>query len=52
MFIDIQQDEKTNLSERKIPKDRKKRVAQEEDDNEEKEKANNIKANEDSEDLK
>ena len=50
--VDIQQDEKTNLSERKIPKDRKKRDNQEEDDEEEKEKGNNIKSNEESESLK
>ena len=52
MDIEIQQDEKTNLSERKIPKDRKKRDTQEEDDEEEKEKGNNIKSNEESESLK
>ena len=53
--VDIQQDEKANLSERKIPEDRKKReekLSQEEDDDDEKTKTNNIKANEESESLK
>ena len=53
--IDIQQDENTNLTERKRSKDRK--LDKEEEDNEieendEKEKTNNIKNNEESESLK
>lgn len=45
--VDIQQDEKTNLSERKKPKDRNRR-----DEEDEEEKANNNKTNEESETLK